>query len=103
MVESKFKTDFIHELEETFDGCIILLGNSSYLQGIPDILILWRNRWAALECKDHEKARVQPNQRYYVNLMNEMSFSAFVYPKNKDTVLRDLQYAFRAARAARVP
>lgn len=103
MVETKFRLDLVHELEALFDGCIVLLGNSSHIQGIPDILILWRDRWAALECKDHARSRERPNQRYYVNMMNEMSFAAFVYPENKDIVLNDLQHAFRRSRASRFP
>jgi hypothetical protein len=103
VVETKFRIDLVHELEDLFDGCIILLGNSSYIQGIPDILILWRDRWAALECKDRRTARKEPNQQYYVNKMNEMSFAAFVYPENKDDVLNDLQHAFRPSRTSRFP
>lgn len=103
MPESKFQHDLVLELRDMFPDCIILMGNASYLQGIPDILILWRNKWAALECKDRRSSRKEPNQKYYVEMMARMSFAAFIYPENREIVLDDLQRAFRSARLARVP
>jgi hypothetical protein len=103
VVESKFQHDLVLELRDMFPDCIILLGNSSYLQGVPDILILWRDRWAALECKDRKTSRKEPNQKYYVEIMDRMSFSAFIYPENREIVLNDLQHAFRRSRASRFP
>lgn len=63
-------------------------------QGIPDLLVLYKNKWASLECKKSAKAKRQPNQEYYVEKMNDMSFSRFVYPENKEEVIRDLQQVF---------
>ena len=70
---------------------IVMKNDSSYIQGIPDLLILNNNKWAALECKQKEDAKHQPNQEYYVNLMNEMSFAAFIFPENELEVLDALQ------------
>jgi hypothetical protein len=101
-VESTFQARLINELRDRFEGCMILKNDSGYLQGVPDILILYRNMWAALECKDSAKAPHQPNQDYYVDMMNGMSFAAFVYPSNKEDVIRGLQRAFGLGRASRV-
>lgn len=94
MLESKFQADLKKELEKRFPGCIVTKLDSSYIQGIPDLLVLWRDKWAVLECKKNESAKKQPNQEYYVEKMNEMSFSKFIYPENKEEVLNDLQQAF---------
>ena len=95
-LESKFQAKLIKELKEMFKGCIVMKNDSSYIQGIPDLLILYKNKWASLECKKNAKASKQPNQEYYVGLMDEMSFSRFICPENKEEVLNDLQQTFKS-------
>lgn len=85
-----------------FPGCLILKNDSSYLQGIPDLTILYKKHWAVLECKAFQGADQQPNQDYYVDMLDDMSFAAFIYPENKQDVLSELQYAFRTRRSTRV-
>lgn len=102
MLENRFKTKLIGELESIFPGCIILHGDANEIQGIPDIIILYEDTWAALEGKRSPDAPLRPNQRYYVDLMNKMSFAAFIYPENKEEVLDELQQALRPRRAARL-
>lgn len=102
MLESKFQSDLIEELEEIFEGCVILKNDANMIQGFPDLLILYRNRWAALECKRSEIAHRQPNQDYYVDLLDEMSFASFIYPENKREVLNELQHAFKPRRSTRL-
>ena len=69
--------------------------DSSYIQGIPDLLVLYKNKWASLECKKTANARKQPNQEYYVELMNKMSFARFISPENKEEILNELQQTFK--------
>lgn len=96
--EGDFQGNLIKELKTMFPGCIVTKLDSSHIQGIPDLLILWNDKWAVLECKRDEKAKKRPNQDYYVGKMNEMSFAAFIYPENKKEVLRELQSAFQSDR-----
>lgn len=96
MLENKFQAKLIKELKEQFPGCIVMKNDSSYIQGIPDLLVLYNDKWASLECKKNASARKQPNQEYYVGRMNEMSFSRFICPENQEEVLNDLQQAFRS-------
>lgn len=95
MLENKFKTKLINELEYLFPGCIITHLDPNEIQGIPDLLILYGDKWAALEGKKSADAPARPNQPYYVNLMNGMSFASFIYPENKDEVLNRLWSYFR--------
>lgn len=93
-LESKFQSELIKELKVIFPGSIVLKNDSSYLQGVPDLLILWQDRWATLEVKRSSTATQRPNQEYYVNMMDEMSFSRFIFPENKEEVLDELQRSF---------
>lgn len=90
--ESGFQDRLIKKLEELFPGCMIF--KMDQIQGIPDLLILYGKKWASLECKRAKRAKRQSNQPYYVEKMNEMSFSRFIYPENKEEVLNELQRAF---------
>ena len=102
MRESYFQRNLIREIEDLFPGAIVIKVETRSVQGFPDLLILWHDKWATLECKAYRTARKQPNQEGYVRLLDEMSFSSFVYPENKEEVLHDLQQAFRSRRKARV-
>ena len=94
MKESKFQKDLKDELKVRFPGCIVTKNDSSCIQGIPDLLVLYKDKWATLEVKRSANAPHQPNQDYYVERMNQMSFSAFIFPENKEEVLNDLARAF---------
>jgi hypothetical protein len=94
MLESKFQAKLIKELKDKFPGCIVMKNDAEYIQGIPDLTILHGEHWASLEVKKNEKASHRPNQDYYVEKMDNMSFSRFIYPENKDEVLDELYSYF---------
>ena len=96
--EGNFQSNLIKELKEMFKGCIITKLDANYIQGIPDLLILYKNKWATLECKRSATATKRPNQSRYVEQMNKMSFSSFIYPENKEEVLNELRKAFESKR-----
>lgn len=98
MVERDFQAKLIKEIKDIFDGCIVMKNDSSYIQGIPDLLVLYKNKWASLEVKKNARASRRPNQEYYVERMNNMSFSRFVCPENKDEVMHDLHLYFTQQR-----
>lgn len=95
-LESEFQGNLVKDLKVLLPGCIILKNDANYQQGIPDLLILWQDRWALLECKksDHEKPR--PNQPYFVAKADRMSFGAFIYPENREEIIDQLQEHFGA-------
>lgn len=93
-LESEFQHNLKKELKELLPGCMILKLDPNDTQGIPDLLILYENKWATLENKKSSKARHQPNQDYYVEKMDNMSFSRFIYPENKEEVVEKLTSFF---------
>ena len=95
-LERDFQAKLNKELKVMFKGCIIVKNDPNYIQGIPDQLILYNDRWAALEVKKSEHAHHQPNQEYYDDLMDQKSFAAFIYPENKEEILYELQQALLA-------
>ena len=101
--ENKYKTNLVKTIKARFPGCIVSHLDAKETQGIPDILVLYEDQWATLEGKKSKNASVRPNQPYYVERMNEMSFSRFIYPENEEEVLDDLEKTFRSRRSSRVP
>ncbi len=97
-LERDFQSKLIKELKQIFDGCIIMKNDPDYIQGIPDLLILFEDKWAALEVKKSAKASHRPNQGYYVSRMDAMSYARFIYPENKEEVLYELQQALFSRR-----
>ena len=94
-LESKFQKELIDEIKREYPGCIILKNDPDYIQGFPDWTILWKDKWAVLEAKRTKNSRKQPNQEHYVEKLDCMSFSRFVYPENKEEVLNELRKTFK--------
>ena len=90
-LERDFQHNLIQELKLIFPGCIVLKNDSSYIQGIPDLTVFYNDKWATLECKKSANATKQPNQKHYVEVMDKMSFSRFIFPENKEEVLNELR------------
>jgi hypothetical protein len=94
--EATYQSRLIKKLKRMFPGCVILKNDPQYLQGVPDLIILFNERWAMLEVKPSARSRVQPNQRYYVELFDDMSYGAFISPDNEEDILAELQHALEA-------
>lgn len=97
-VESKFQAQLICDLTKLFPDCIVLKNDPTYIQGIPDLTVLNGDKWALLECKKSKDEAHQPNQDYYINWADKKAFGRFIFPENKEEVLRELQQAFRSDR-----
>lgn len=95
MLERDFQSKLIKEIKIRLPGALVLKNDANYKQGVPDLLILYKQRWGALECKNRKDASRQPNQEYYVGCMNAMSFARFIYPENKEEVINEMVETFR--------
>lgn len=95
MLENEYQSRLKKKIKERFPDCIILKNDPNIIQGIPDLLILKDNNWAALECKQHSKSKKRPNQDYYINKMNHMSFASYICPENEEDVLNAMERSFK--------
>jgi hypothetical protein len=102
VTEAAFQSQLIRELKDLFPGCVVLKNDPQYQQGILDLTLLWGPFWAMLEAKAARNSRRRPNQDYFVEMLDEMSFAAYIYPDNKEEVLLALQEAFASRGAARL-
>lgn len=100
MRERDFQKNLIKEIKTRLPGCIVMKNDSSYIQGIPDLTVLYGNRWAFLEVKKSKSASHRPNQDIYIDKANnEMkSYGAFIYPKNKGDILDEMERALQTSR-----
>jgi hypothetical protein len=94
MSEAQYQAKLIKKLKKRFPGCEVVKNDAQLRQGILDLSIFWERRWGMLEVKDSETASVRPNQDYFVEKFNGMSFAAFIYPENEEEVLSEMERAF---------
>jgi len=92
--ENDFQSSIIKELKAEFPDCMVLKLDSGYIQGIPDLLVLYRDKWAVLECKRSENSPHRPNQDFYIERLDGMGFASFIFPENKDRVTAQLTRYF---------
>lgn len=103
MKENKFQSNLVKELKERYPGCVVLKNDACNKRGIPDLTVLYKDKWGMLECKKDDEASHRPGQDNYVSKFDEMSFSRFIYPENKEEVLNEMDKAFKLRRNSRVP
>jgi hypothetical protein len=102
MREAQYQAHLIKKVQHLLPGCQVIKLDPRETQGIPDILILFHNQWAMLEVKMAPTSAEQPNQDYYVDLFNGMSFASFINPDNEEEVLNALQSTLGSDREARL-
>lgn len=95
MLERDYQKKLVKKLQKIFPGCIVLKNDAQLKQGIPDLLVLFKDKWAGLEVKKSESASHRPNQDYNVNKMNDMSYATFIYPENEEKIFSELEEVFR--------
>lgn len=101
-LEKDFQASLIKEIKKEFPKSIILKNDPTYIQGFPDLLVLYKDKWAALECKRKNNSHKQPNQDYYIDALKKMSYASFINPENKEEVIDELHKAFRTRRSSRI-
>ena len=95
-LEKDFQSSLIKKIVDILPGAVVLKNDPNYLQGVPDLIVLYNDRWAALECKRSSTCKHQPNQDYYVDILGRMSYAAFICPENEREILDEIQLALGA-------
>ena len=101
MSESMFQAKLIREIKKRFPEAIVLKNDPKYIDGFPDLTVLYFATYFILEVKKSRDAylkslRKQKNQKYYIDKLAKMAHAAFVYPENKEEVLHAMEEAFGA-------
>lgn len=96
MRERDYQSKLIKTIKARFPGCYVIKEDANYIQGLPDLLVLYNDHWATLEVKVSASAHHQPNQDTHVSRMNSMSYSSFIYPENEKEVLDEMEQAFQS-------
>ena len=94
MLERDYQSKLVRRLKREFVGCYVIKNDAQLKQGIPDLLVLFKDKWIALEVKNSKTAHHQPNQDFHVERMNEMSYACFIYPENEDEVIEKMKEVF---------
>ncbi len=94
MLERDYQKKLVKKLKDIFPGCYVIKNDAQLKQGIPDLLVLYNDKWVALEVKQSETASHRPNQDYNVERMNEMSYAAFIYPENEEKIFSQMKEVF---------
>ncbi len=99
MKEGQYQQELKKKIKKLLPGAVVLKNDPNWLQGFPDLTVLYGDRYAILEAKKDQAAAVQPNQEYYVNKVKEWAvFSSFIFPENEEEVLDGLQRALASRR-----
>jgi len=89
-LEAAFQSDLKKEIEGLLTDCVVLVKPGFTLLGFPDLLILYKNQWAALEVKRSEHEEYQPGQEWWIGELNAMSYSAMICPENRKEIIGEM-------------
>ena len=92
MLERAFQPRVIVRIKQLYPNAIILKNDANLFQGIPDLSIFYKDKWAMLETKTSSVYR--PNQKYWLDILDDMSFARKITPSNIGEVINEIQKHF---------
>lgn len=97
--ESEYQSYLIKKIESQYPEILIMKNDSSYIQGIPDLTLLYENKWAMLEVKRSIASVLRPNQEFYIDRLKQMGgYASVIYPENEDEVINELCDFFKGGK-----
>ena len=94
-LERDYQRRLKYRIKQTFPDSIVMKNDANQIQGIPDLLILHKDKWAMLEIKRDKDSSKRPNQPYYVDKLDSMAFARFVSPETEEEVFNELKIYFQ--------
>jgi hypothetical protein len=94
VTERQYQAKVTKKIRNLFPGCMLIKNDPQYQQGIPDWTLLYGDKWGMIEIKASKNAPFQPNQEYYLEVLDDMSFAMVIYPEIEEDMLNALQEAF---------
>lgn len=95
MIEGTYRSKLIKKLKVHFPGLIVLHNNPNQIKGIPDLTLLYHNRYAMLETKMAPNSSKRPNQDTWISYFERQgAFSAFVNASNEKEIINELRRYF---------
>lgn len=92
--ENEYQQGLKKRIKERFKHAIVAKLNPNDIQGIPDLVVIFKKHWALLECKRETDASKRPNQEFYIDFYNKWSFASFICPENEEEVLNAMEQSF---------
>lgn len=89
-LESTFEKEFCKALRQTLGERYTYTFKLTAAKGIPDRLILYKDKYALLEFKQYKNAKKQPGQETWVGHFDNLAYAAIVYPENAEKVMQDI-------------
>ena len=100
--EGDYQKDIIDRIKKALPGAIVMKNDSSYIQGIPDLTVIYGGKYAMLEVKKSYYDFVhnqQANQKDYIRKFRDWgAFSFFIYPEVDADVFEELIRYFEGGR-----
>lgn len=88
--EIPFERKFCKKLRDLHPDVYVMKNDASLVQGFPDRVIYFHDKYAILEFKRSANASRRPNQDWYINNFAQYTYSSYVYPENAEQVFNDL-------------
>jgi len=93
-LESVVQKRVIREINAMYPNAFVIKTDPTYINSFPDLLVLEGTNWASLETKREPNSPRQPNQDYYIRMLNHMSFASFIDATNYKEVLHAMARSF---------
>ena len=96
MSEATFRTKWLNKFKKLSPDIFIEFADPKRKNGIPDVIIFYKKKYARLETKRSKNASKRLHQQYYIDYFNSQGiYAAFLTPENQEEVYNALRRYFK--------